>query len=356
MKIAGSDIQMLAQREAGTSRSVRESLRMWTGDRRPDFEGNGGARVDIADPVSLSATARAGKGLARVEGKLDKAFKPGPQDELRMQILIRVFEELTGEKIRLISPDELQFDEQTGSVEEIRVLAEQRVDGGAGRAGFGIEFDYHESHYEFERTSFSATGIIVTKDGREISFAVDISMTREFMQERNVSLRAGDAVVKDPLVINFAGDAADLTQDRFSFDLDVDGRPDQVSFVGPGSGFLALDGNGDGVINDGGELFGPRTGQGFGELAAHDSDGNLWIDEDDPVYDRLRIWTRDAQGNDLLMALGKAGVGAIYLGRLETPFSVKDGANVLMGQVASSGVYLREDGAAGTLQQIDLVV
>jgi hypothetical protein len=49
-------------------------------------------------------------------------------------------------------------------------------------------------------------------------------------------------------------------------------------------------------------------------------------------------------------------VGAIYLGHVTTPFAVKDQANQLQAEVRSSGVYLREDGTAGTVQQLDLVV
>lgn len=88
-------------------------------------------------------------------------------------------------------------------------------------------------------------------------------------------------------------------------DLDADGMEDQISFVLPGSGFLALDLNGDGRINDGRELFGPETGDGFAELARYDEDGNQWIDENDPVFERLRIWTKDAEGRDVLRPSGK---------------------------------------------------
>lgn len=38
MKIAGSTVQLRSQHAAATQREVRESLRMWTGDRRSAFE------------------------------------------------------------------------------------------------------------------------------------------------------------------------------------------------------------------------------------------------------------------------------------------------------------------------------
>jgi len=157
------------------------------------------------------------------------------------------------------------------------------------------------------------------------------------------------------LALNFSG-VAELTARRFSFDIDSDGRFDQIAFVGANSGFLALDRNRDGAINDGRELFGPATGQGFAELAEYDADGNQWIDENDPIYQNLRIWSKDAEGRDQLLALGQRGVGAIYLGHISTPFSFKDSQNALLGQLQDSRIFMRENGAAGVIQQIDLSV
>jgi hypothetical protein len=179
-------------------------------------------------------------------------------------------------------------------------------------------------------------------------------MSREFYQEQNVSIRAGDAL-KDPLVLNFSGNAAQLGQRDFSFDIDADGVLDQIAFVGPGSGFLALDKNGDGTINDGSELFGALSGDGFFDLRCYDDDGNNWIDENDTIYDTLRIWSRTGDGEEQLLGLGKAGVGALYLGHIETLFAVKDPENSLLGQVKSTGLALMESGLAVTMQQLDLV-
>lgn len=137
---------------------------------------------------------------------------------------------------------------------------------------------------------------------------------------------------------------------------DADGRMDQIAFVGSNSGFLALDRNGDGSINDGRELFGALSGNGLVDLATHDTDGNGWIDENDAIFARLLIWSRDGEGNDQLEGLLERNVGAIYLGQAATPFSLKDDSNALQGVVRASGIYLKEDGGVGTVQQLDLVV
>ncbi|MBR4211192.1 MAG: hypothetical protein IKR84_02235, partial [Oscillibacter sp.] len=62
----------------------------------------------------------------------------------------------------------------------------------------------------------------------------------------------------------------------------------------------------------------------------------------------------DAQGNDKLMGLKEANVGAIYLGSADTEFSLKDADNETNGVIRKTGVYLKETGGAGTLSHVDL--
>ncbi len=270
-----------------------------------------------------------------------------------MQILIGLIEALTGKRVKVFNPDDLKLDDTAQA--QSQKTAEAAQPAQSQRQGWGMEYDRHETVHESEQTSFAAEGVIKTSDGKEIQFNLSLEMDREFFQETNVSVRKGDAVKKDPLVINFDGTAAQLTDTKFSFDLDSDGKTDNISFVGAGSGFLALDKNENGVIDDGSELFGTQSGNGFADLAAYDSDGNQWIDENDAVYSKLQIFNKDASGKDTLSTLMQRNVGALYLGNVATPFDLKNSANDLQGQVRSSGIYLNEDGSVGTLQQIDLV-
>ncbi|WP_426993372.1 hypothetical protein [Methylomonas sp. CM2] len=158
------------------------------------------------------------------------------------------------------------------------------------------------------------------------------------------------------MVINFDGTAAELSNTSFQFDIDADGTPDQIAGLKSGSGLLALDKNNDGSVNDGSELFGALTGNGFAELANYDQDGNQFIDAADAIYQKLRIWQRNADGSQQLLALGAKNVGAIYLGHLTTPFQLKDDNNQSRAEVASSGFYLTEQGQAGSVQQLNFLV
>lgn len=281
--------------------------------------------------------------------------------ELKVTLLRLLVEQLTGRKVEVVDAGKLTGgDAATDPPAELGEAASRlgttpSAPAGNGRAGWGATYSLEEVHYESEASQFTAQGIVHTADGKEIRLALELNMSREFVSHTSLSVRAGDAL-KDPLVINFGGTAAQLAQTTFKFDLDVDGTADAMRFVAPGSGFIALDHNGDGRINDGRELFGARSGDGFADLARHDDDGNGWIDQNDAVFDRLLVWTRDGDGKDRLQGLLQHGVGALYLGNADSPFALKDGANALQGAVRASGLYLREDGGAGTLQQIDLMV
>ncbi|MGB1237511.1 MAG: hypothetical protein ACPG4U_04825 [Pseudomonadales bacterium] len=209
---------------------------------------------------------------------------------------------------------------------------------------------------EREKLHVGTQGRVTTADGREIDFMLSLEMSRDFKLEQSLRIEHSKRELIDPLVINLHGGAAGLTSTSFSFDLDADGQRENISFAASGSGFLALDINEDGVINDGSELFGTGQLEGFSDLARHDSDGNLWIDENDPVFDKLKVWTRDENGADRLLSLKDAGVGAIYLGSSPSSFDLTDSENNLLGQVKRSGVFLTEDGQAASIQSLDLAV
>lgn len=210
---------------------------------------------------------------------------------------------------------------------------------------------------EEENTAFTSQGLVKTTDGREITFGISVEMSRSYVEQNDYLKEEVGFVFTDPLVINMDTDAASVSDQKFYFDLNADGEEELISFAGEGSGFLALDKNGDGTINDGNELFGTKSGDGFKDLAAYDKDENGWIDENDEIFNRLKIWTKDEDGNDRLIDMKKAGVGALYLGKASTEFSLNSQEdNKTNAVIRSTGIYLKENGEAGTLQHVDLAV
>lgn len=212
---------------------------------------------------------------------------------------------------------------------------------------------YHE---ETETTGFSTQGTVKCADGREINFNLNLEMSRSFQEyyEENVSVR--QVSMCDPLVINLNGSIADLSDQTFLFDLDGDGEKDEINRLGAGSGFLALDKNGDGIINDGSELFGTKSGDGFADLAAYDTDHNGFIDEGDEIWNHLKIWVMDENGEQKLYSLAEKGVGAICLQNASTDFAIKDENNDTKGMIRSTGVFLYENGDVGSVQHVDMAL
>ena len=209
---------------------------------------------------------------------------------------------------------------------------------------------------EAESTTFATSGIVRTADGRDINFNMEVSMSRAFTASIN-SLEVESYIKTDPLMINLDTDIGSVSDQKFFFDLDTDGKEEEISFAGKGSGFLTLDRNGDGKINDGSELFGTKSGDGFKDLAAYDADGNGWIDENDAIFSQLKIWTKDEDGKDKLISLKDADVGAIYLGNADTQFSLRDEDHKLNGEIKKTGIYLHESsGEVGTVNHVDLIV
>jgi hypothetical protein len=111
-----------------------------------------------------------------------------------------------------------------------------------------------------------------------------------------------------PIVIDLARDGVKLGKPGVGvlFDVNADGVRDHVQWVRPGGdeGFLAMDRSGNGLVDDGAELFGVGTPlvldgrnapNGFVGLAQYDlrelggNDDGL-ITDADAIWPQLRIW------------------------------------------------------------------
>jgi hypothetical protein len=357
MKIVSSGMQMASAHASTQHHEIQESLRMWVGERRPDFEGRGRpAAPRPVETVHISDAGRAAQGCDT--GAVDECAEELDADP-RLTLLRLLFRYLTGKDIEVFDARELEPKQPPPDLPQVPSAA-NAANAASARpaAGWGVEYDRHERYSETEQTRFAASGTVQTADGREISFRVELSMSRSYHEESDVRLRLGDAArqQKDPLVLNFAGTAAQLLDQRFSFDLDADGTAENINRLAAGSGFLVFDRNGDGKASDGSELFGTKSGDGFADLARLDDDGNGWIDENDTAYASLSLWTPDASGAGSLQGLKAANVGALALAHVATPFDLKDGGNDTLGTIRSSGIFLQENGGAGTIQQVDLSV
>ncbi|HEX8480545.1 MAG TPA: cadherin domain-containing protein [Allosphingosinicella sp.] len=132
-----------------------------------------------------------------------------------------------------------------------------------------------------------------------------------------------------PVVLDLDGDGIELVSYNGStvkFDMDADGVKDSTGWVGADDGLLALDRDGDGMINQISEIsfVGDVSGatSDLEGLKAYDSDGDGSLDAGDARYGEFRIW-RDSNQDGVsqageLRSLAEAGVSSINLDLVRT--------------------------------------
>lgn len=152
---------------------------------------------------------------------------------------------------------------------------------------------------------------------------------------------------RDPLIIDLGKKGIDLCTlgEGVNFDLDNNGFAEKTAWIGKEDGFLALDRNGNGRIDNGGELFGDqvdmgngkKSSSGFEALNLLDDDENKIIDKDDKAFKRLQIWVdSDHNGkseSSELKSLEFYSIKEIHLDQLEKK-SVDEATGTMMAEFA----------------------
>ncbi len=189
--------------------------------------------------------------------------------------------------------------------------------------------------------SASVSGkVTVTVDGVEVNASAIVAV--------------GNVIV-DPLVLDLKGDGINLKghEEGVEFDMNGDGQKTNMGFIQGDDAFLFVDEYGDGVVRDGRQLFGNTDGyaNGFEKLAAYDDNGDGVIDENDAIWDKLRVWVETTEDGICeageTMSLSEAGVTSINVGYQNV--REDDGKGNLIGQVGS---FTRADGTEGTAADV----
>ncbi|EDP74424.1 hypothetical protein [Hydrogenivirga sp. 128-5-R1-1] len=254
------------------------------------------------------------------------------ENELKTFIIKLLVEKLTGKKIKVLSLRDFQ--------EKLHTL-----NSNIEKPEFAAEIEYEKLNYQKESVNFKANGKIITKDGRQIQFDITFSLNKEILDYTHLNIKAGSKALIDPLVINLNGNLENpLSDTKFSFDLDVDGNKENIPLLSAGYGFLVFDKNGNNIVDNGSELFGTKTGNGFGELKGYDDNKDGWITEDDKIFDKLKVWLK-TPSKDSLISLKDLNIGAIYLNNVDTPLTLQEGF------LKNSSIYIKENGKAGIISK-----
>lgn len=171
-------------------------------------------------------------------------------------------------------------------------------------------------------------------------------------------------VAATPLVLDLNNDGVQTTSfsETMLFDLLATGTKQSVGWVGKQDGLLAIDLNGDGLINSGAELFGSSTvladgthaKNGWEALKALDSNLDGRLDALDAQFKQLRVWV-DGNANGVtdvqeLRTLADHHISSIQLAANDR--SMQQEGNVVQG----FSTYTSTDGTTHEIADVGLQV
>jgi large repetitive protein len=214
---------------------------------------------------------------------------------------------------------------------------------GTGGSGQGVRF-----------TSVDLTTTVLPAD---LSLDFQISATDRDGDVTSVStLNVFIDTPTPPIVLDLDGNGVQFlsTSAGVTFDYAGDGSPERTAWISSGDGLLALDRNGDHMVNDGSEIVFGANGQSDlqGLAAAYDTNGDGQLSAADAQFSQFGVW-QDTNSNGIsdageFQTLTQAGITSIGL--------VADGISYLAanGEVAVAGqaLFTRTDGSNGIVADV----
>ncbi len=188
------------------------------------------------------------------------------------------------------------------------------------------------------------------------AYQLDLRFKQTTSTEERIGISLEELGIKkvDPLVLDLGGEGIELTEAGKGaiFDVTADGKLDSTAWVKGNTALLTYDRNGNGVVDNGSELFGDQNGaaHGFAELAKYDSNKDRIINILDPVFKALKLY-RDLNGDGKMSknefsTLSQSGIKALNL-----DFS-RDNTDIKGNSLILNGSFEREDGSKGQLADV----
>ena len=245
--------------------------------------------------------------------------------------------------------------EDTGNVSSLEALSAAAISSSALAASAGVESDT----------------AALTADS-EVSVTVCCSCTTCRPPSPPPSPDdQGTTVRRDPLVLDVTGFGIETTsingsdtQDPTYFDYNSNGFAIQTGWVGPTNGFLVMDRNGNGYIDNGCELFsgytllsdGQMAQDGYEALADLDTNQDGKIDASDPAFSQLEIW-QDVDANGFSAYWELHALSFYEITSIDVPTSLPPSntthADAQGNFLQVTSTYTKADGSIGQVAEYD---
>jgi antitoxin component HigA of HigAB toxin-antitoxin module len=232
-------------------------------------------------------------------------------------------------------------DAQASPVAEFITLAGQQFNAGDNVSVTTLTVEQQKLDYQMQGT--------FKLDNRIINLDYRLSLSSEYSSITKLETTA--AALKDPLIIQFGARGLGSITDFTPLDINNDQQLDALPIFSGDVGYLFFDKNNNKQVDNGSELFGPKTGSGFNELAKLDSNNNGFFDQQDDNYQNIYIWQPQKQA---MTSLSAAGISAIYLDAINTPFNFRDQSGEISAQLRQTSFAIGENNQAYGVHQVDV--
>lgn len=161
--------------------------------------------------------------------------------------------------------------------------------------------------------------------------------------------------INDPLVFDLDGDGIELLGQSGAsplFDIDGDGFAERTGWVNGNDGFLVVDANANGLVDDVTEMFGSATESGFTELTTYDTNLDGVVDAADTDFGDLKIW-RDANGDGVTDTGELVSLADLDITSISLTTSTVGAGMVGTNEITATGTFSYSDGSTGTLGDVN---
>ncbi len=186
-------------------------------------------------------------------------------------------------------------------------------------------------------------------NGKHLSLNYSFTLASE--KVKYSSFESTAAALKDPLIVQFGDRSIGEISGQEKFDINQDSEIDNLPIFSGDVGYLVYDKNNNNKADNGSELFGPTSGNGFSELSLLDENNNGFLDKEDSAYNKLYLWQPD---KNTWLSLADAGIEVISTNAIATPYSFYNKDDEVQAQMRSSSIAISESGRGLGVHQVDV--